>query len=88
MMMGKKKRENQNIGLENQSKLLDQIGIELLALGNISNVIGTYFNINEQSKENDYLIITGNSLQSIGAFFRSRSSFDGYKCTTENYYIR
>ena len=54
-----KKKENQNIGLENQSKLLDQIGIELLALGNISNVIGTYFNINEQLKENDYLIITG-----------------------------
>ncbi|MFZ7806850.1 DUF6944 family repetitive protein [Bacillus thuringiensis] len=66
---GEEKRENQNIGLENQSKLLDQIGIELLALGNISNVIGTYFNINEQSKENDYLIITGTSLQSIGAFF-------------------
>ncbi|MFY0134316.1 DUF6944 family repetitive protein [Bacillus cereus] len=65
---GEEKRENQNIGLENQSKLLDQIGIELLALGNISNVIGTYFNINEQLKENDYLIITGNSLQSIGAF--------------------
>ncbi|MCY8957173.1 AraC family transcriptional regulator [Bacillus cereus] len=53
---------------ENQSKLLDQIGIELLALGNISNVIGIYFNINEQLKENDYFIITGNSLQSIGAF--------------------
>lgn len=53
---------------ENQSKLLDQIGIVLLALGNISNVIGIYFNINEQLKENDYLIITGNSLQSIGAF--------------------
>ncbi|MCU5054045.1 AraC family transcriptional regulator [Bacillus cereus] len=53
---------------ENQSKLLDQIGIELLALGNKSNVIGIYFNINEQLKENDYLIITGNSLQSIGAF--------------------
>ncbi|AKR35219.1 MULTISPECIES: DUF6944 family repetitive protein [Bacillus] len=53
---------------ENQSKLLDQIGIELLALGNISNVIGIYFNINEQLKENDYLIITGNSLQSVGAF--------------------
>ncbi|ASI72707.1 DUF6944 family repetitive protein [Bacillus cereus] len=66
---GEEKRENQNIGLENQSKLLDQIGIELLALGNISNVIGIYFNINEQLKENDYLIITGNSLQSIGAFF-------------------
>ncbi|MGQ7220999.1 DUF6944 family repetitive protein [Bacillus cereus group sp. Bce008] len=65
---GEEKRENQNIGLENQSKLLDQIGIELLALGNISNVIGIYFNINEQLKENDYLIITGNSLQSIGAF--------------------
>ena len=65
---GEEKRENQNIGLENQSKLLNQIGIELLALGNISNVIGTYFNINEQLKENDYLIITGNSLQSTGAF--------------------
>ncbi|HHB1653970.1 AraC family transcriptional regulator [Bacillus sp. TE8-1] len=65
---GEEKRENQNIDLENQSKLLDQIGIELLALGNISNVIGTYFNINEHLKENDYLIITGNSLQSIGAF--------------------
>ncbi|MGM2853687.1 DUF6944 family repetitive protein, partial [Bacillus cereus group sp. Bce028] len=26
------------------------------------------FNINEQLKENDYLIIVGNSLQSIGAF--------------------
>lgn len=65
---GEEKREKQNIGLENQSKLLDRIGIELLALGNISTVIGTYFNINEQLKENDYLIITGNSLQSIGAF--------------------
>ena len=53
---------------ENQSKLLDQIGIELLALGNISNVIGIYFNINELLKAPDYLIITGNSLQSIGAF--------------------
>ncbi|PGZ06020.1 AraC family transcriptional regulator [Bacillus cereus] len=61
-------RENQNICLDNQSKLLDKKGIELLALGNISNVIGTYFNINEQLKENDYLIIVGNSLQSIGAF--------------------
>ncbi|WP_242215016.1 DUF6944 family repetitive protein [Bacillus cereus group sp. BfR-BA-01383] len=61
-------RENQNICLDNQSKLLDKMGIELLALGNISNVIGTYFNINEQLKENDYLIIVGNSLQSIGAF--------------------
>ncbi|WP_430476839.1 DUF6944 family repetitive protein [Bacillus cereus] len=60
--------ENQNICLDNQSKLLDKMGIELLALGNISNVIGTYFNINEQLKENDYLIIVGNSLQSIGAF--------------------
>jgi len=39
-----------------------------LALGNISNVIGTYFNKNEQLTENDYLIIVGNSLQSIGAF--------------------
>ncbi|MED0937018.1 AraC family transcriptional regulator [Bacillus cereus] len=61
-------RENQNICLENKSEMLDKMGIELLALGNISNVIGTYFNINEQSKENDYLIIVGNSLQSIGAF--------------------
>ncbi|MDA1676246.1 MULTISPECIES: DUF6944 family repetitive protein [unclassified Bacillus cereus group] len=61
-------REKQNICLENKSEMLDKMGIELLALGNISNVIGTYFNINEQSKENDYLIIVGNSLQSIGAF--------------------
>ena len=62
------KRENKNVRLENQSKILDTVGIELLALGNISNVIGTYFNINEQLNENDYLIIVGNSLQSIGAF--------------------
>ncbi|MGE7881388.1 DUF6944 family repetitive protein [Bacillus sp. NPDC094077] len=61
-------RGNQNICLENESKTLDKIGIELLALGNISNVIGTYFNKKEQLKENDYLIIVGNSLQSIGAF--------------------
>ncbi|MEJ9115601.1 AraC family transcriptional regulator [Bacillus paramobilis] len=61
-------RENQNIFLEIKSEMLDKMGIELLALGNISNVIGTYFNINEQLKENDYLIIVGNSLQSIGAF--------------------
>ncbi|USL15839.1 MULTISPECIES: DUF6944 family repetitive protein [Bacillus cereus group] len=61
-------RENQNKCLENKSEMLDKMGIELLALGNISNVIGTYFNINEQLKENDYLIIVGNSLQSIGAF--------------------
>ncbi|MGG0302291.1 AraC family transcriptional regulator [Bacillus albus] len=61
-------RENQNTCLKNKSEMLDKMGIELLALGNISNVIGTYFNINEQLKENDYLIIVGNSLQSIGAF--------------------
>ncbi|MBE5108805.1 AraC family transcriptional regulator [Bacillus thuringiensis] len=61
-------RENQNICLENESKTLDKMGIELLALGNISNVIGTYFNKNEQLKENDYLLIVGSSLQSIGAF--------------------
>ncbi|MED3316062.1 DUF6944 family repetitive protein [Bacillus wiedmannii] len=61
-------RENQNMCLENKSEILDKMGIELLALGNISNVIGTYFNINKQLKENDYLIIIGNSLQSIGAF--------------------
>ncbi|HDR8184474.1 TPA: AraC family transcriptional regulator [Bacillus thuringiensis] len=60
--------ENQNMCLENKSEMLDKMGIELLALGNISNVIGTYFNINKQLKENDYLIIVGNSLQSIGAF--------------------
>ncbi len=62
-------RENQSMCLENKSEMLDKMGIELLALGNISNVIGTYFNIKEQLKENDYLIIIGNSLQSIGAFF-------------------
>ncbi|MGN5649085.1 DUF6944 family repetitive protein [Bacillus sp. Brlt_9] len=61
-------RENQNTCLKNKSEMLDKMGIELLALGNISNVIGTYFNINEKLKENDYLIIVGNSLQSIGAF--------------------
>ncbi|MFU2031257.1 AraC family transcriptional regulator [Bacillus wiedmannii] len=61
-------RENQNMCLENKSEMLDKMGIELLAVGNISNVIGTYFNINKQLKENDYLIIVGNSLQSIGAF--------------------
>lgn len=64
----KGEKENQNICLEKKSEMLDKMGIELLALGNISNVIGTYFNINEQLKENDYLIIVGNSLQSIGAF--------------------
>ncbi|MGE6536371.1 DUF6944 family repetitive protein [Bacillus luti] len=63
-----REKENQNICLENRSKILDKMGIELLALGNISNVIGTYFNINKQLKENDYLIIVGNSLQAIGAF--------------------
>ena len=69
MIIAKMKgKENQNICLENKRKILDEMGIELLALGNISNVIGTYFNINEQLKENDYLIIVGNSLQSIGAF--------------------
>ncbi|MCU5067846.1 DUF6944 family repetitive protein [Bacillus pacificus] len=61
-------KENQNMCLENKSEMLDKMGIELLALGNISNVIGIYFNIKEQLKENDYLIIIGNSLQSIGAF--------------------
>ncbi|PGE91891.1 DUF6944 family repetitive protein [Bacillus toyonensis] len=60
--------ENRNICLQNESETLDKMGIELLALGNISNVTGTYFNKNEQLTENDYLIIVGNSLQSIGAF--------------------
>ncbi|ATI52661.1 MULTISPECIES: DUF6944 family repetitive protein [Bacillus cereus group] len=64
----KVEKENQNMCLEKKSEMLDKMGIELLALGNISNVIGAYFNINEQLKENDYLIIVGNSLQSIGAF--------------------
>ena len=67
-----------------KSEMLDKMGIELLALGNISNVIGTYFNINEQLKENDYLIIVGNSLQSIGAF-RSRSGFTSDENVAENY---
>ncbi|CAM3808633.1 DUF6944 family repetitive protein [Bacillus paramycoides] len=62
------KRGNQDERMDNKSKELGETGIELLALGNISNVIGTYFNVNEQTQENDYLIITGNSLQSIGAF--------------------
>ncbi|PQZ53089.1 AraC family transcriptional regulator [Bacillus sp. MYb209] len=60
--------EKQEVAIDNKNKALAKTGIELLALGNISNVIGTYFNLNEQMKENDFLIITGNSLQSIGAF--------------------
>ncbi|QWU45057.1 MULTISPECIES: DUF6944 family repetitive protein [Bacillus] len=62
------KCEEQDVTVDNKNKALAKTGIELLALGNISNVIGTYFNLNEQIKENDFLIITGNSLQSIGAF--------------------
>ncbi|MGE6346012.1 MULTISPECIES: AraC family transcriptional regulator [Bacillus] len=62
------KCEKQEVTIDNKNKALAKTGIELLALGNISNVIGTYFNLNEQMKENDFLIITGNSLQSIGAF--------------------
>lgn len=81
-------RENQSMCLENKSEMLDKVGIELLALGNISNVIGTYFNIKEQLKENDYLIIIGNSLQSIGAFFWSRSGFAPDENGTENYNTR
>ncbi|MBO1627318.1 MULTISPECIES: DUF6944 family repetitive protein [Bacillus] len=54
--------------LHEKNKTLEKTGIELLILGNISNVIGTFFNIHKKTKENDYLIITGNSLQSIGAF--------------------
>ena len=77
------KRENQSMCLENKSEMLDKMGIELLALGNISNVIGTYFNIKEQLKENDYLIIIGNSLQSI-ELFRSRSGFASDENGTEN----
>ncbi|MEN1938004.1 AraC family transcriptional regulator [Paenibacillus sp. 102] len=38
------------------------------ALGNTSDVIGTALNIENEEKENDYLIIAGNSLQSLGAF--------------------
>ncbi len=68
-------RENQSMCLENKSEMLDKMGIELLALGNISNVIGTYFNIKEQLKENDYLIIIGNSLQSIGALLGVEAAF-------------
>ncbi|OHX31689.1 DUF6944 family repetitive protein [Bacillus mycoides] len=62
------KCEKQDVTIDNKNKALAKTGIELLALGNISNVIGTYFNLNEQIKENDFLIITGNSLQSVGAF--------------------
>ncbi|MFB5249420.1 AraC family transcriptional regulator [Bacillus mycoides] len=62
------KCEKQDVTIDNKNKALAKTGIELLALGNISNVIGTYFNLNEQIKGNDFLIITGNSLQSIGAF--------------------
>ncbi|MCI0765375.1 AraC family transcriptional regulator [Bacillus sp. TL12] len=38
------------------------------ALGNTSDVIGTALNLENEEKENDYLIIAGNSLQSFGAF--------------------
>ncbi|PEP46850.1 MULTISPECIES: DUF6944 family repetitive protein [Bacillus] len=54
--------------MKQKNKSLEKTGIELLALGNVSNVIGTFFNIQKEMEENDYLIITGNSLQSIGAF--------------------
>lgn len=38
------------------------------ALGNTSDVIGTALNLENEEKENDYLIIAGNGLQSFGAF--------------------
>ena len=67
-----------------KSEMLDKMGIELLALGNISNVIGTYFNINEQLKENDYLIIVGIAYNQL-ELFRSRSGFTSDENVAENY---
>lgn len=54
--------------IKKRSESLEKTGIELLALGNVSDVIGTFFNRQRKMKENDHLIITGNSLQSVGAF--------------------
>lgn len=60
--------------IKKRSESLEKTGIELLALGNVSNVIGTFFNRQRKMKENDYLIITGNSLQSVGAFLGVESA--------------
>ncbi|WJE54875.1 AraC family transcriptional regulator [Bacillus cereus] len=67
-MQGEEKALHKEEQTDRSDKSLEKIGIELLALGNVSNVIGTSFNIQKEMKANDYLIITGNSLQSIGAF--------------------
>ncbi|PEY37206.1 AraC family transcriptional regulator [Bacillus cereus] len=67
-MQGEEKALHKEEQTDRSDKSLEKIGIELLALGNVSNVIGTSFNIQKEMKANDYLIIIGNSLQSIGAF--------------------
>ncbi|MEH7460398.1 AraC family transcriptional regulator [Bacillus pseudomycoides] len=64
----KKDIKSEEEKIKKRSESLEKTGIELLALGNVSNVIGTFFNRQRKMKGNDYLIITGNSLQSVGAF--------------------
>ncbi|MFJ8529131.1 DUF6944 family repetitive protein [Bacillus sp. NPDC094106] len=64
----KKDIRSEEENIKKRSESLEKTGIEMLALGNVSNVIGTFFNRQRKMKENDYLIITGNSLQSVGAF--------------------
>lgn len=66
--------EEEKIKKRNES--VEKTGIKLLALGNVSNVIGTFFNWQRQMEENDYLIITGNSLQSIGAFLGAEAALN------------
>ncbi|MBY0595995.1 DUF6944 family repetitive protein [Bacillus bingmayongensis] len=64
----KEQKENNIKPMREQGKSLEKTGAEVQALGNISDIIGTILNMEKEQKENDYLIITGNSLQSLGAF--------------------
>lgn len=63
-----KKVTHEERQIKNRYASLERTGLELLVLGNVSNVIGTFFNVQRKIEENEYLIITGNSLQSLGAF--------------------
>ncbi|KEK25609.1 DUF6944 family repetitive protein [Bacillus gaemokensis] len=60
--------ENNVNQVKKKGKSLEKTGAEVQALGNISDIIGTVLNMEKEEKENDYLIIAGNSLQSLGAF--------------------
>ncbi|WP_459502813.1 DUF6944 family repetitive protein [Bacillus sp. C1] len=64
----KEQEENNVKSMEERGKSLEKTGAEVQALGNISDIIGTVLNMEKEEKENDYLIIAGNSLQSLGAF--------------------